>query len=310
MAELSLRGKSNMIVEKELEIENGRLTYSVNKEETAILAGKVYGGRIIVPEFIENLPVTRLGKKAFLSAKMLREIYLPESLSEIEDFAFAYCSGLEKIYLPRREISMGRGVFKGCGSLSAVYPMEGGVCDLQAGSLLGATPIKLEADYLFAPKQAGTKEWLSRFDDKLREFLARPDEDGFVKMVYCGEEDIVANVEYYLLERKREKARLCFLRLLNDRELSTEFRAELSGYLSAHTKGCKSEAAWEVVFKEHGNERAYYMAFTEAGCLTEENYDGILTEMGDSFPEMKGYLMRYRAERMGAEDFFDALSLD
>ena len=49
-----------------------------------------------------------------------------------------------------------------------------------------------------------------------------------MKMVYCGEEDIVANVEYYLLERKREKARLCLLRLINDRGISEEFRAYLT----------------------------------------------------------------------------------
>ena len=117
-------------------------------------------------------------------------------------------------------------------------------------------------------------------------------------------------MEYDLLERKREKARLCLLRLINDRGISEEFRAYLTDYLTAHTKGCDSEAAWEVVFGEHGNEQAYYTAFTKAGCLTKENCDDILTEMGANFPEMKACLMRYRAENMGEEDFFAGLSLD
>lgn len=298
-------------MEKELEIENGILTYQVDGDGAEVLACKVRGSRIAVPETIESRPVTTLGKKAFLSAKALKELRLPHTIREIGDFAFAYCSNLESIWLPGHEIAMGRGIFKECHLLSAVYPTEvDGSFDTQAGMLLGAVPVKLEADYLFAPEQAGAGEWLLRFDDKLREFLTRPDEDGFVKMVYCGEEDIVANVEYYLQERKREKARLCFLRLMNDRELSGELRKQLSGYLAAHTKGCESEAAWEVVFKEHGNEQAYYAAFTEAGCLTEENCDDILTQMGESFPEMKAYLMRYRAENMEEEDFFAALSLD
>ena len=298
-------------MEKELEIENGILTYLVDRSRVTVCSCKVYGSRITVPETIEGFKVEKLDKKAFLSAKALKELWLPGSLREIGDFAFAYCSSLEKLWIPADGISMGRGVFKDCYLLSAVYPVrEDGSFDAQAGMLLGAVPVKLEADYLFAPKQAGTGQWLLRFDDKLREFLARPDEEGFVKMVYCGEEDIVANVEYYLLERKREKARLCLLRLINDRGLSEEFRAYLTDYLTAHTKGCDSEAAWEVVFGEHGNEQAYYTAFTKAGCLTKENCDDILTEMGENFPEMKACLMRYRAENMGEEDFFAGLLLD
>lgn len=300
-----------MTVEKELEIENGKLTYAVDTDEVRVLSCKVYGSRVELPEKIENLPVTGLEKKSFLSAKSLKEIRLPKGLKVIGDFAFAYCSGLESIYLPRRDITMGKGIFKDCRLLSAVYVVEeDGTFDVQAGMLLGAVPVKLEADYLFTPELSGTDMWLARFDDRLWEFLLRPDEDGFVKMVYCGEEDIVANVEYYLAERRREKARLCYLRLINDAGLSAKLREELSRYLALHTKGCESEAAWEVVFGEHGNEQVYYAVFTGAGCFTEENCDDILTEMGDYSPEMKGYLMRYRAESMSGEDFFAALSLD
>lgn len=207
-----------MTAEKELEIENGVLTYIVKDGEAIILSGRAGGSRMEIPGRIENLPVARLDKKAFLSAKLLKEIRLPESVREIGDFVFAYCSSLESVWLPQKELVIGKGVFKDCHRLLAVYPTApDGSFDRQTGMLLGAVPVKLEADYLFTPRQAGTKEWLLRFDDKLREFLSRPDEDGFVKMVYCGEEDIVANVEFYLAERKREKARMCFLRLMNDR---------------------------------------------------------------------------------------------
>ncbi|MDE6202893.1 MAG: hypothetical protein K2G19_05385, partial [Lachnospiraceae bacterium] len=180
----------------------------------------------------------------------------------------------------------------------------------QIGKLLGAVPIKLEADYLFTPDKAGDEEWLRRYDDKLWEFLVQPDEDGYTKMVYCGEEDIVANMDNYLAERRRAKSRLCFLRLINDIGLGEEFRRELCSYLADHTKGCDSEAAWEVVFGEHGDEQDYYAAFTRAGCLTGDNYDAILTQMGERFPEMKGYLMRYKSQQMEETDFFDSLSLE
>lgn len=32
--------------------------------------------------------------------------------------------------------------------------------------------------------------------------------------------------------------------------------------------------------------------------------------MGEQYPEIKGYLMRYKAQEMENVDFFDALSLD
>ena len=80
--------------------------------------------------------------------------------------------------------------------------------------------------------------------------------------------------------------------------------------MASHTKGCASQAAWEVVFKEHGNEQDYYEAFAKVGCLTEDNYDAILSEMGENYPEMKAYLMRYKSQNMESSDFFDLLSLD
>lgn len=298
-------------MDKELEIEGGNLTYRVCGAEVTILSGRVTGSRILLPDTIEDLLVTKLDKKAFLSCKILKEVRLPEGLREIGDWAFAYCSSLEKVWMPRRKLILGRGIFKECDRLVSICHLDAdSVREEQVGMLLGAVPIKLEADYLFTPEQAGEAQWLGRFDDKLMEFLRQPDEEGYTKMVYCGEEDIVANMDLFLAEKRRAKARLCFLRLINDVGLEDEFRKELAGYLEEHTVGCDSEAAWEVVFCEHGNEQAYYTAFTGAGCFKEENYDKILSRMGEHYPEMKGYLMRYKSQQVESMDFFDMLSLD
>lgn len=300
-----------MVTEKELEIDGGRITYRINKDEAIIVQCYVTDSKVMLPDRIEGFCVTEIEKKAFLSSKLLREVSLPENLRKIGDWAFAYCTHLERVWLPRRNLALGKGIFKDCERLSSICHLSAdNLKEEQIGRLLGAVPIKLEADYLFVPEEAGTEGWLSRFDDKLKEFLAVPDEDGYTKMVYCGEEDIVANMDLYLAERRRAKSRLCFLRLMNDVGLSESFRIELSDYLSTHTKGQDSQAAWEVVFKEHGNEQDYYEAFTKAGCLSEENYDSILAEMGDQYPEMKGYLMRYKSQSMESTDFFDMLSLD
>lgn len=300
-----------MATEKELEIEGGRLQYKISRDEAVITSCYVPDSKIVLPDRIDGFLVTEIEKKAFLSSKNLKEIYLPRELKVIGDWAFAYCSYLESVWMPKKSLSFGRGIFKECERLDRICHLDAeGTEAEQIGWLLGAVPIKLEADYLFVPKEAGEEVWLSRFDDKLKEFLGAPDEDGYTKMVYCGEEDIVANMDLYLAKRRRSKAGLCFLRIINDVGLSESFREELSGYLAAHTKGCESEAAWEVVFHEHGNEQSYYEAFTQSGCLREDNYDSILAQMGDSFPEMKAYLMRYKSQTMEDTDFFDMLSLD
>lgn len=303
--------------EADLEIEGGKLRIGIQDGEAAVLSIRITQSRVVIPDVAaildteDKVPITRVERKAFLSCRQLREIFLPVQLQEIGDWAFAYCSNLTNVWLPRRSLSLGKGVFKDCSSLSGVFYLDGhSIPEQQSGKLLGTVPVKLEAEYLFTPGEAGNKSWIARYDAKLQEFLNQPDEDGYTRMVYCGEEDIMANMDLYLAERRRAKSRLCFLRLINSVELEEEFRQELIQYLRAHTKGCESEAAWEVVYGEHGSEQEYYEAFAEAGCVTETNYDAILSEMGDQYPEMKGFLMRYHSEKMDAVDFFDLLSLD
>lgn len=303
--------EEQMDKEQQLEIKGGILHYQATEDEVYIILGQATESQVVIPDEIEGLPVTKIEKKAFLSSKQLKEIFLPRGLKYIGDWAFAHCSQLESVWLPKRDLSIGRGIFKECEKLFTICHLDDdSIRARQAGRLLGAVPIQLEADYLFVPEEAGEDAWLFRFDEKLKEFLAVPDEEGYTKMVYCGEEDIVANMDFYLAERRRAKARLCFLRLMNDVGLSDQLRENLSFYLSSHTKGCDSEAAWEVVFYEHGNEQDYYEAFTQAGCLTEDNYDSILAQMKDQYPEMKGYLMRYKSQDMDESDFFELLSLD
>ena len=297
--------------EKEWEIESGRLSYLESEEGITVIGCKGNPSRIAVPDKIEGAPVTKIGRKAFLSNKQLKEIRLPRGLLEIGDWAFAYCSHLIFVWMPKRNFSMGKGIFKECQELSGIFPLdEEGIKQHQCGMLLGSVPVRLETEYLFTPGDVGTGRWLAAYDAKVRAFLAQPDEDGYSKMVYCGEEDIMSNMDLYLAERRRAKVRLCFLRLLNPIGIMEDFRKELEEYLRTHTKGCLSEAAWEVVFSEHGNQQDYYEVFTQAGCVTGENYDRILSDMGEQYPEMKGFLMRYRSEKMERMDFFAALSLD
>lgn len=300
-----------MVQEKELEISGGLLKYEMKRQGVVILGLHAVGSCIVIPDEIEDQPVVRIERKALLSCKAVRELFLPVHLEEIGDWAFAYCSNLKTVHLPKRKLNLGKGIFKECESLECICHLSAKTEEeMQAGYLLGSVPVKLEVDYLFTPEEAGEEQWIARFDDRLEFFLYQPDEEGYVKQVYCGEEDIMSNLDLYLAERQRAKSRLCFMRLIHDVMLKEALREKLERYLAEHTKGCGSEAAWEVVRGERGNEKAYYEIFTQAGCVTEANYHAILEDMGEEYPEMKAYLMSYKAEQMEGEDFFTSLSLD
>ena len=292
----------------ELTVKGGSLSYLIKDGEVQVDNCRAAETVFVIPDRIEDLPVTVICKKAFLGNKRLSELVLPDPLREVGDWAFAHCDGLKKVYLKKNPIIFGKGAFKDCRKLSRIYLKE--EQDEKTAGLLAMTPVMLDAEYLLSPMEAGEDIWLSKLDARLLTLLEKPDEEGYLKQVLCGEEDLMASLEYYLIGRRREKAQLCFLRLLNDFGLKQELRQYLFTYLKQNTKGCEYEAAWETVLEEHGQEKEYYRIFADAGCISEENFDSLLLDMGENNPEMKAWLLRYREEEMRGEDFFAGLSLD
>ncbi len=292
----------------ELTVKGGSLSYLIKDGEVQVDNCRAAETVFVIPDRIEDLPVTVICKKAFLGNKRLSELVLPDPLREVGDWAFAHCDGLKKVYLKKNPIIFGKGAFKDCRKLSRIYLKE--EQDEKTAGLLAMTPVMLDAEYLLSPMEAGEDIWLEKLDARLLTLLEKPDEEGYLKQVLCGEEDLMASLEYYLIGRRREKAQLCFLRLLNDFGLKQELRQYLFTYLKQNTKGCEYEAAWETVLEEHGQEKEYYRIFADAGCISEENFDSLLLDMGENNPEMKAWLLRYREEEMRGEDFFAGLSLD
>lgn len=270
-----------------------------------------------IPELLEELPVIEIAKKAFLGCKRLRMVRLPKMVTAIGEWAFGFCSALEEIYLPKRNISFGQGCFHKDRALRRIYLEATGQDSLvqaemqeQTASLLAATVKLLHTEYLLEPAEAGSAEWLAKWDLTMRTFLAVPDEEGYQKMVLCGEEDLSANLDEYLADRRRKKAEVCFIRLMNPQGLNSQDRELLTDYLKMHQKGCESEAAWETVLMEHGDEKEYYSLLLELGCVTGENLELMLTDMGDRHAEMKAYLINGQNTNKENHDFFGALSLD
>lgn len=303
----------------------GTIGYTVEDGERVRITD--YSGtdtEVWVPGEIEGVPVRTVSKKTFLSRKQLRKAVLPETVEEIGDWAFAYCTNLENVWLPKKEMKLGNRIFMECPNVKRVYAYhpETGKEDIggrqrnakdgesQCAALLAASAGMLDTEYLMNPAEAGSESWIRKWDARMNAVMGEEDGEGYTKMILCGEEDYGSSLEEFIKSKRKGKVRLALLRLMNPIGLSGEDERKLKEYLVSHTKGCESEESWEVLLKEHGHEQEYFEKFADIGCVTEENLDAILTDMSGEYAEMKAFLIRYKAERMGKRDFFDGLSLD
>lgn len=293
--------------EKEWIFADGSLYYETEPDGVRILRYQGFGSQVTVPEQIEGFPVKKIGKKAFLSRKNLRRVILPDSVEEIGDWAFAYCDRLWEAFLPDRAVRFGKAVFLECSGLKRIVA---GDEEAFPAELLAAAVTVMDAPYLLDMEAAGTDEWLEKWDARLSGVLHASDQEGYSRQILCGEEDYGStDLDAYISGRRRVKAALSFLRLLFPRGLSESLKQELEEYLRSHTKGEAGEEAWQVILKEHGTHREYYRLFAELSCVTEENLSGILADIGETYPEMKAFFLRYREEKLAVTDFFEGLEL-
>ncbi|MCM1049444.1 MAG: leucine-rich repeat domain-containing protein [Clostridiales bacterium] len=307
--------------EYEWETEYGVLKYNVLDNEVMVTEYKGKDISLIIPDILADMPVTIIGKKAFLGAKSLRSLILSESLMQIQEWAFASCSNLETIFLPCRKITVGLGIFKDCNSLQKIIPTkneEVGVAPENAAvsecvpRLLAAAVTVLDAFYLFDLSAAGNAEWFKQWDARMMSLIEQEDMEGFSKMLLCGEEDYGSkenNLDYYVEQRKRFKVRLAMLRLMYDVRLDTEIRAKLISYLQLHKKGGESEETWKVVLEEHGDEKEYYQFLLDFDCIDRDNFEAVLSDMGEKHTEMKSFLMNCCERWVDMDNVFAGLEL-
>lgn len=268
------------------------------------------GCRLRVPEIIGGMPVRVIGKKAFLSRKNLTVIELPETVEEIEDWAFAYCGSMERLTIPGGDIRLGRAILLDCVSLARVDGCGPEAWEKAYGYLLAAAVRDLNAEYLLEPRAVGSGEWLEKWDARLMAIMREDDTEGFSRQILCGEEDYGStDLGAYISGQRRRKVRLAMLRLLYGIGLSETGRETLKAYLVNHTRGGESDETWRVLLEEYGEDAERRQLFLELGCVTEENIDGLLADIGDEYPEMTAAFLRYKEEHIGYRDFFDRLSL-
>lgn len=321
------------------QFENGKEIYYYEIEDGKVHVARFEGhaSRIEMPPQIEGCPVAVIERKAFLSRKNLYAVALPDTTEEIGDWAFAYCDNLTEVSLPGRDVRFGRAVFKNCGKLKRIVVrqhehalelpakqqnhaselsarQQNQTLMLPAGyqeqvpELLAAAVTMLDAYYLLDLPAAGSQEWLGKWDAKLTSVIHTADQEGYISQSVYGEEDYIGtDLEEYVSARRKEKVRLAFVRLLHPHALQPALKEELERYLRSLTKGREGEEAWQVLREEHGDDREYYSLFAAISCVTEENLEGILADIGEGYPEMKSFFLTL--DKSGEGDFFADLEL-
>ena len=96
--------------------------FKYKETDTEVTITGVYSDvpeEVVIPATINGKPVTTIGVAAFASMSIIREIYIPTSVTKIEDGAFANCAKLHTIGLPDTITSLGASAFSGCKNLTA-----------------------------------------------------------------------------------------------------------------------------------------------------------------------------------------------
>ncbi len=290
------------------EVPGGSLVYGIDERENTAELSRV-GGRPTAMEVPAFLPtgekVISIGRKAVLGKKQLRKVVLPGTVESIGEWAFASCSELRIITLPVAEL--GRGAFLECRNLQKAQVIGG---EPGCEALLAEVLPDGEAEYLCKLGEVGMADWIRKWDARLLKILREPDAEGFSRQILCGEEDYGStDLGAYESGRRMDKAELCMLRLLNDRDLPGGIRDQITEFLLHHISGAPAgDETWRMLRTRHGEDAEWISLFLRLGCVTDENRDTMIVELGEDLPELKSRLMK-TATGSGAADFFAGLAL-
>lgn len=267
-----------------------------------------------VPEELLGFPVRIIGNKSFLSVKCIEQLTLPDTITTIEDWAFAHMKNLSRLILPANNISFGRKVFLGCDSLKEIRLSN--YSNLPEGlSFLLASALRHFPRYCFAQletlkQEQGQRDWLEQYDISLLTFIDLADEIGF-EPAFIGwfdVEDVDDQKLKYIKEQKLTKLLLLFQRLHYDLYLEDTTREMLYKHLASRADFlADSLIAEEITFEDP----VHYFRIWESGeSLSEEIIRKLIDQMQITDPELKSFLLGKSLLPTEQENtFFDAFDL-
>lgn len=120
-----------------------KASYSFQREDggVEILGGKDESTEVVVPSKVNEMNVVGISgspnKTMFPNAQ---KITLPDTLKDIDSYAFSGCSALKSINIPASVEDIGEYAFQNCSSLTSVTFSEG-LKDIDTGAFVGCSSL-------------------------------------------------------------------------------------------------------------------------------------------------------------------------
>jgi hypothetical protein len=95
-------------------------TFVTNADSITITGYTGPGGGVEIPSTITGLPVTGIVQPGFSSVSTVTSVTIPDSVTNLGEFAFVSCSSLAEVTISQNVTNIGFGVFEDCFSLSEV----------------------------------------------------------------------------------------------------------------------------------------------------------------------------------------------
>ena len=285
------------------------------------------GGRVIrgyegsdpVLDLTGNCDITVIDRKAFLSCKGLKKVFLPAGIRLLDEWAFSKCSNLKNVRLEGAFAPgiLGKGAFKGCDSLSSIR-FAG--MDEDTVHLLALCANLLENDHLLRADDVGSAGWYEKWDLYLLSVLATDDAEGSSRVALCGEEDISydgvgmvdgempGETEEYVRQAARNKCLICFKRLKYASRLSEATRKKIGDYLSARSFGSARPYAWQTLTEDLEGDPEYFGMYLDIVDPDAGVMDEMIRSLNSTRVQARAYLIGEAAKRgsgIGGDAFDD-----
>ena len=125
-------------------LNTAQILYTKDASTGNVTVTKVEAGTqtsIEIPETIDGGTVKIIGANAFENCDTFTSITLPQSLTSIEDFAFAHCTALQNINIPQNVTNIGVSAFFQCKSLTSIT-IPSGVTSINDVAFAHCTSLK------------------------------------------------------------------------------------------------------------------------------------------------------------------------
>lgn len=93
--------------------------FILNKDEVMITKYTGSGKDVVIPESYDNYKVTVLGRSLF-NGKDITSVEIPDTVKEIQDYAFSSNRNLKSVKLPKNLETIGTNAFFNCASLESI----------------------------------------------------------------------------------------------------------------------------------------------------------------------------------------------